>query len=78
MIAEPNLRSTPAFVVGMPVAFVNSRFTFVTPSALFQEKLKPGSFVLLIASLLFLIFLSCTDIAIHYYSDNNQKRKESR
>lgn len=49
MMAEPTLRSTPAFVVGMPVAFVNSRFTFVTPSALFQEKLSPGTFVLLIS-----------------------------
>jgi len=59
MMTEPNLRSTPAFVVGIPVAFVNSRFTFVTPSALFQEKLKPGIFVLLIFfdSVVYLSFL---------------------
>ena len=38
IIAPPILRSTPAFVVGIPVALVNSRFTFVTPSALFKEK----------------------------------------
>lgn len=38
MIALPILRSTPAFVVGKPVAFVNSRFAFVIPSALFKEK----------------------------------------
>ena len=44
IIAPPILRSTPAFVVGIPVALVNSRFTFVTPSALFQKKLSPGIF----------------------------------
>ena len=39
---------SPALVVGIHVALVNSRLTFVTPSALFQEKLSPGIFVLLI------------------------------
>lgn len=38
----------PDFVVGMPVVFVNSLFALVMPKALFQEKLRPGIFVLLI------------------------------
>ena len=45
-IIEPNLRSTPALVVGMPVALVNSRFNLVMPNALFHENDTPGMVVL--------------------------------
>jgi hypothetical protein len=41
-IAEPIFLSIPAFVVGIPVDLVNSRFAWVIPKALFQEKLSPG------------------------------------
>ena len=44
IIAPPILRSTPAFVVGIPVAIVSSRFTFVTPSALPPKKTQPWNF----------------------------------
>ena len=40
------MRSTPALVVGMPVAFVNSRFNLVMPNALFHENDTPGIVVL--------------------------------
>ena len=41
-IVEPIFLSIPAFVVGIPVELVNSRFAWVIPKALFQEKLSPG------------------------------------
>ena len=41
-IQRPTLFRRPDLVVGIPVAFAIERFTFVTPSARFHEKVRPG------------------------------------
>ena len=45
VMAPPILRSTPARVVGMPVALDILRFAAVMPTARLSEKLRPGIFV---------------------------------
>ena len=39
---RPNFACRPVFVVGMPVAFAILRLALVTPSARFQENVRPG------------------------------------
>lgn len=50
----PNFRSIPDFVVGIPITFAMFLFAFVIPSALFNEKLKPGILVLVIFDIVFI------------------------
>ena len=45
MTAFPIFLSRPLRVVGIPVALAKSRFTLEIPRARFQEKLRPGIFI---------------------------------
>ena len=72
MIALPFLRSTPDLLVGIPVALINSRLTFMTPSTHFQEKLSHGIFVLLILQVLHYLSTSFGSICIIDVFDNDR------
>lgn len=48
MTAAPIFLSIPAFVVGIPVAFVKARLAAVMPTARLREKLSPGILVFVI------------------------------
>ena len=62
MTAAPIFLSIPAFVVGIPVAFVKARLAAVMPTARLREKLSPGILVFVIT----IIYLTVQHIQFFY------------